>query len=139
MRYLAHLSRIVFVQGDMLPVRTLLANGSFLIALSMAIDRDAFARPAYGLLAAMAPQWIWAAAFLLHSIGEYSHLSRIGRPSWMVLAVNIYGFVLWFMWTLSLAIEVGTFAPTQAMAWSMVAASGWALFCTERRGQPEPG
>ncbi len=138
LRYVSNVIRMVFLQGDMLPIRIVLANASFMRAISLGIDYDAFSRPAYGISAQIAPQWAWAVLFLLHGIGEYWRvIDPVHRPRWALLT-NAYGFLIWFVATVGVTMSIGSFSPTLAMDWSMLLAAGWMLFRTGRNTSSIP-
>ena len=126
-------TRIVFIEADVLTIRTLLAFASLLSALSLMIEPDKFLRPSYELVAKFGTEWMWAIYFILHAAGITWRIYErsVSRPKWALL-INAWGFSIWFVSTVSMSIVAGVGIPL-SLSITMCAASGWALYRTGLR------
>jgi hypothetical protein len=116
--------------ADTTTIRIILANASALWVVAAIADPGAFDRPGFVVMAHLAPMWVWAIGFLLHFAGVYWRLfDPISRPIW-ALAVNAFGFFLWFTSTAAINLALGTFTPGSALEWTLCGASAWALYRT---------
>lgn len=135
-RYCVAIARLVFFTSDTITVRLLLAGASFGYAVLLlwpylAGTPHVFGRPAYALMALVpGGELTWATLFLAHFLGvHWRALDPVERVGWG-LAVNILGVAIWAYSTASLNIALGTLLPSQALEWTMVIASAWALYRT---------
>lgn len=135
-RYCIAIARLVFFKSDTITVRLLLAAASFgygvlLIWPYFSGGPHVFDRPAYALMALIpGGEWTWAVLFFSHCLGvHWRALDPTERVGWG-LAVNILGVAIWAYSTASLNIAIGTLLPSQALEWTMVVASAWALYRT---------
>lgn len=142
-RYCIIIFNLVFRTADTITVRLILAwasiGYSLLLLWPHAVNalhltevpvRTYFQRHTYQLMAVIASDWCWAAAFMLHGIGvHWRILDPKERVHWG-LAVNILGVLIWAYSTASVNIAWSNIGPTTALEWTMVVASGWALYRT---------
>lgn len=135
-RYCVAIFKLVFFTADTLTVRLLLAVASFGYAVLFIWPDASHAEPilqrkAYALMAFMpGGEWTWAGLFFLHWAGvHWRALDPKERIGWG-LAVNTLGVVIWAYSTAALNIAVGTILPGQALEWTLVGASMWALYRT---------
>lgn len=128
------LLKLIFFTADTTTVRLMLAvassfYGGFL-CYHLALGTGLFERPAYALMSKAGPEWAWALAFLLHAglsawrIVEPRELVKLG------FVINSFGLVLWLSSTVCMNIALGALLPTTAAEWTMILASGWALYRT---------
>lgn len=132
--YIKHVTKTVFTAADTSTIRLILAWASLLYAAvlvySMLIGSPTFDRPFFALMAFYANEWVWAALFTLHWFGVHWRLFDVrSRPNW-ALAINMHGFFLWFISTLSVNIAARVITPSTVLEWTMCAASAWALYRT---------
>ncbi|MGI4776971.1 MAG: hypothetical protein ACRYGA_02440 [Janthinobacterium lividum] len=95
-----------------------------------------FGRNGYQLLRWIAPAGAWAAAFYAHAFGVLWVIYARRTPKLLPLVVNLWGFIVWAVMTLSLNFGLGNLTPGTSLEWVMVGFSGWALLHT-RLGDDE--
>lgn len=122
---------LVFKQADTVTIRLLLAWGSVVSAVSLLLDDDKFQGPVYSVVAMFGTESMWAAYFLAHAIGVHWRIferSR-SRPNW-ALAINLWGFAIWFISVVGVSWSVGNLGLNTSLALIMVVASAWSLYRT---------
>lgn len=111
-------------------ITILLANGSLFWAVTAFLDPELFMSPAFEVMRVIGSGNVWASLFFGHFAMTYWRTyDPISRPS-VTLAVNSFGFLLWFFSTVSLMLHDGGLRPTTALEVSMCCASAWALYKT---------
>jgi hypothetical protein len=123
--------QLVFLQADTVTIRLLLAWASFFSALSLIFHPDKFKAPAYAVVANFGDEHAWALYFLIHWIGVHWRVferSR-SRPKW-ALAINIWGFSLWFISAVGVSWSVGNVGINTSLSLTMCVASAWSLYRT---------
>lgn len=135
-RYCVMAAKVVFFSADTSTIRLLLAWASFMYGGSIAFhlifhSGDFFAeRPAYALMRMVASGWGWVVIFMVHFLGVHWRVLDPKERVWAGLIVNTYGFLIWFYSTLCTNIAIGMVLPSSALEWTMIFASGWALYRT---------
>lgn len=132
--YVKLVARAVFTAADTSTIRLILAWASLLYALvlviSMFVGQPTFSRPFFSIMAWFGNEWMWSTAFFLHFVGVHWRIFDINsRPNW-ALTINGFGFIIWFVSTLSTNLAAQTLTPSTMLEWTMCAASAWALFRT---------
>lgn len=132
-RKLAH---IIFLEGDTVTIRVLLALGSVGWTIGLWLPLETFDRSLYaGMnwpfvrigLSGRVAEFTWGLIFLLHFIGvSWRLIDAVPRRGW-AFAINSYGFFIWLVSTGLMASAFGEYAPHNAMNWVMVLASFGAL------------
>jgi hypothetical protein len=100
----SHLTDIVFC-SDLLATRFTLALGAIFIGLGLSWPTGIFPTPAqivagqgrstYALMAQIAPEWVWAACFLIQgSVMMFSLLSDY-RSKWLLWIDAAFGVIIW--------------------------------------------
>lgn len=119
----------IIKHADALTIRLLLATASLFVAVCLAFNMHVMERHGYEVLRVL-PAEVWAALFLLHFGGVvWRTYDYVGRPKWAI-CINFFGFTVWAVWTLGLNVALGGVTPGTALEWTLVAASGWALYRT---------
>lgn len=133
--YMKYVTITILRNADTVTIRILLAMASVGFAGCLLLGNAVFARAGYHLMQKIGPEWFWAVLFMLHFFGVvwrlYDPVERIG---W-ALIINSFGFVLWAVMTLCLNISLGSITPGTALEWTLVFASGWALYRTGLHGE----
>lgn len=120
----------IIKHADTLTIRLLLATASLGVAVCLAFGHDVMSRHGYEILRQGGPAQMWAAGFVLHFAGVVWRVYDFQpRPRW-ALCINFFGFSIWALWTLGLNVALGGVTPGTALEWTLVAASGWALYRT---------
>lgn len=128
--YLCLTTRKIFLGADTTTIRLLLAWSSLVSSVSLLADSDKFAGPAYTVVARFGNEYTWAAYFALHFIGVHWRLyDPVARPR-AALAINTFGFAVWFISTASICWAVGAVGIATAMSLTLCVASAWALYRT---------
>lgn len=124
-------ARLVFMEADTTTIRLLLAWSSFWSALGLIFDDDKFQLPAYAVVAQFGNEKMWTLYFLAHFIGVHWRVFERSksRPRW-ALAINCFGFAIWFVSTVGIAWAVGGIGIPIAMSMTLCMASAWALYRT---------
>jgi hypothetical protein len=111
-------------------VGLILANGSFLWALSSWLTPSIFLGEQFSTMRSVASGAVWGWAFLLHFLLTYWRTyDPVERPRFSLM-VNIYGFCLWFFANASLVLHEGILSPSTALQASVCFASAWVLYKT---------
>lgn len=133
-RYCVALAKIVFFEADTATVRLILAWASGLYSACLFWHAFAttglFERPAYGIVAKVGNEWFWGVVFIIHFAGAHWRILDPKERVWAGLAVNCYGFFIWAYSTICLNLALGMILPSSALEWTMIFASGWALYRT---------
>lgn len=124
-------ARIIFMEADTVTIRVLLAWSSFFASISLLIHPDKFNLPAYQVVAQFGNERMWAAYFMLHFIGVHWRIFERSksRPNW-ALAINTFGFAIWFISTTSISLAVGSVGIATSMSFTLCFASAWSLYRT---------
>jgi hypothetical protein len=133
--YAKYVTITILKNADTVTIRLLLALASVGFAACLMFGTDVFERPGYHLMRKMGGETAWSLMFMLHFAGViwrvYDPVERIG---WALL-INSFGFVLWGVMTLLLNLALGSVTPGTALEWTLVLASGWALYRTGLHGE----
>lgn len=133
--YMRYVTLTIFRNADTVTIRLLLAVASIGFAACLVLGDGVFDRPGYHLMRKFGNEWFWATLFVLHYLGVvwrlYDPVERIG---WAIV-VNSFGFVIWAIMTLCLNLSLGSVTPGTALEWTLVFASGWALYRTGLHGE----
>jgi hypothetical protein len=133
--YYVAITAAVMRYADTSTIRVLLGNASMLWVYGLMKvyifgGQHVFEREAYYYMAQLAPDWAWAIAFLFHGLGVYWRIYDSKSRSTWALLINGAGFLIWFVSTLSINVAIGQFLPSSSLEWTLVFASGWALYRT---------
>lgn len=125
---------IILSQTGTVTIRVLLAGASLLFGLLLLFGAHgntfAMSPLAYGLMAVVTTEKVWAALFILHFFGvAWRVYDPISRPYWAI-AVNSFGLFVWGFSTLLINLSIDRITPSTGCEWMMVLASAWALFKT---------
>jgi hypothetical protein len=133
--YIKYVTITILRNADTVTIRVLLALASLGFASCLLLGDNVMLRPGYHLMRKVGNEVVWSALFALHFVGVlwrvYDPRERIG---WALL-VNAFGFVLWAVMTLCLNLALGSVTPGTALEWTLVCASGWALYRTGLHGE----
>jgi O-antigen/teichoic acid export membrane protein len=123
--------RLVFMEADTVTIRVLLATSSLFAATALLVDPGKFKQPAYSVVAQFGSVYMWALYFFLHFIGTYWRIFERSksRPTW-ALAINTFGFAIWFVATASISWAVGSVGIVTSMGFTLCLASAWSLYRT---------
>lgn len=134
-RDVKYITRKIFYESDTTTIRLLLATASLGWAMvlmgNLIFGMSVMDRPAYSVMRALGREYTWASLFLLHFVGVIWRLyDPIQRTLW-ALAINMFGFAIWTISTVALALSIGFVPPTTALEVTMCCASAWALYRTD--------
>lgn len=133
--YAKYVTLTVFRNADTVTIRLLLAMASLGFAVCLVAGDNVFERQGYHFMNKFAGEWTWASLLIVHFVGViwrvYDPVERIG---WALL-INALGFVLWAVMTLFINLSLGSITPGTALEWTLVFASGWALYRTGLHGE----
>lgn len=133
--YAKYVTLTIFRNADTVTIRLLLAMASLGFAACLIFGNGVFERPGYHLMRKFGGEGVWAALFILHYVGVVWRLyDPVERVRW-ALVVNSFGFVIWAAMTLCLNLSIGSITPGTALEWTLVGASGWALYRTGLSGE----
>lgn len=133
--YAKYVTLTVFRNADTITIRLLLAMASIGFAACLLLGDAVFARPGYHLMAKFGNEGAWAFLLMLHFFGVIWRVyDPVERIRW-ALVINSLGFVLWAVMTLFINLSLGSVTPGTALEWTLVAASGWALYRTGLHGE----
>lgn len=131
-----HILKHGALTADTTTIRFLLAWASFTAGIGLLFDPDKFLLPAYAIVREFGNEQMWAGYFLSHwalALWRIFEVSK-SRPRCAV-AINLFGFAVWFISTVGLGWAVGGIGIPTAMAGTLCVASAWALWRTGT--QPE--
>lgn len=122
---------LVFFGADTVTIRIILAWASLISAGALFFDGDKFQLPAYEVVSRFGSEQAWAFYFFVHFVGVHWRIFERSksRPKW-ALAINTWGFSVWFVSTVGVVWSVGTLGIPTSIAATMCAASAWSLFRT---------
>lgn len=133
--YARYVTISVFRNADTVTIRLLLAMASIGFAACLVLGDNVFERQGYHLMSKFGNEWWWAVLLVLHFLGViwrvYDPIERIGWG----LVINSLGFALWAVMTLFINLSLGAVTPGTALEWTLVFASGWALYRTGLHGE----
>jgi hypothetical protein len=118
----------ILTEVDTLTIRIVMGWSSIIFAFLMLASEMPFTKDAYGLMEAIAPQWLWSLTFMGYGLPTvYLVYSKKHRAK-MNLVFNFYGFLLWGFCLVSMIVALGYISPIMApylivlplMAWSIV-------------------
>lgn len=123
--------QLVFLRADTVTIRLLLAWASLFSAISLVFDPTKFKSPAYAVVANFGDEHAWAIYFLIHWAGVHWRVFERtrSRPKW-ALAINIWGFSLWFISSVGVSWSVGNVGINTSLGLTMCIASAWSLYRT---------
>lgn len=90
----------IMMHDKMRITRLLLALASFLWAFQLLLPSDVFTRSTYKLMAEVAPEEVWAIAFLIHAIWSFYTLKANIRNRFSLALDAFLGCLLWTSSTL---------------------------------------
>lgn len=133
--YAKYVTISILRNADTVTIRFLLGMASLIYTACLIGNSNIFDLPGYRLMNEMGSETFWAILFFAHYLGVvwriYDPKERIGAA----LFINSFGFILWAVTTLFLNISIGSVTPGTAMEWTLVFASGWALYRTGLHGE----
>lgn len=123
--------RLVFMEADTVTIRVLLAWSSFFSAIALLVHPNKFMHPAYQVVAQFGSEHMWAAYFMLHFLGVHWRIFERSksRPNW-ALAINTFGFAIWFISTAGICWAAGSVGIATSMSFTLCFASAWSLYRT---------
>lgn len=128
--YVALTTRKIFLGADTTTIRLLLAWSSLMSSLALIADPNKFDGPAYAVVKLFGTEHAWALYFFAHFIGVHWRLyDPVARPR-CALAINIFGFAVWFISTMAICWAVGAVGIATSMSLTLCVASAWALYRT---------
>jgi len=120
----------IFTEVDTMTVRIVMGWASMVFAALLLASQQPFTKEAYGIMEALAPQWVWALVFLSYGFGTvFLVYSKKHRFSWN-LGFNIYGFLLWGFCLISMVVALGYISPIMAPYLLLIPLMGWSIVRT---------
>jgi len=122
----------IFFEYDTQTLRMLMAAASLVFAGALLSSPVPFTKEAYSIMEWVGGQWLWATMFMLYGMVTMFLVTYERHNEMWNLAFNIYGFILWGFYTLSVNLAVGYFAPTTALPTVTVILMAWSVFRTSQ-------
>lgn len=133
--YLKYVTLSILHNADTVTIRVILAMASLGFAACLLFGADVFERQGYHLVRKLGTEEWWSVLFVLHFLGVIWRVyDPVERIRW-ALVINAFGFALWAVMTLLINFSLGAVTPGTALEWTLVFASGWALYRTGLHGE----
>jgi hypothetical protein len=130
MRFYRHIARQVFLYGDTTTIRVQLALASTGFAIGLLLPLHTFEREAFRTMRALAPEWVWAIGFIVHSIGVFWRMVDLKPRLYWAFGINAFGLFLWILSSGLITQAIGVYSPGMAMELTVILAALVALIRT---------